>query len=204
MALRGTLTHRKTRRLGNLMHIPACFALGIVESLWHVTGEQAPTGAIGKMSDEDIAMEMFYDGDAPAMILALVQSGFLEANEEHRLIVHDWHIHASNSVRLELMRRGERFADGSPARPNQHLRIEGSTKRTRRRDREESAGGAVTRIQRLLVFKRDKWSCRGCGSTVDLTIDHITPISHGGRTVVDNLQALCRPCNSAKKDKVSQ
>ena len=112
MALRGTLTHRKTRRLGSLLHIPACFALGIIESLWHVTGEQAPTGAIGKMSDEDIAMEMFYDGDAPAMILALVQSGFLEPNEEHRLIVHDWHIHSDDATDNKLSRNGMRYANG--------------------------------------------------------------------------------------------
>ena len=112
MALRGTLTHRKTRRLGSLMHIPACFALGIVESLWHVTGEQAPTGAIGKMTDEDIAMEMFYDGDASAMVLALVQSGFLEPNEEHRLIVHDWHIHSDDATDNKLSRNGMRYANG--------------------------------------------------------------------------------------------
>ena len=112
MALRGTLTHRTTRRLGSLLHIPACFALGIIESLWHVTGEQAPTGAIGKMSDEDIAMEMFYDGDAPAMILALVQSGFLEPNEEHRLIVHDWHIHSDDATDNKLSRNGMRYANG--------------------------------------------------------------------------------------------
>ena len=112
MALRGTLTHRKTRRLGNLMHIPACFALGIVESLWHVTGEQAPTGAIGKMTDEDIAMEMFYDGDASAMVLALVQSGFLEPNDEHRLIVHDWHIHSDDATDNKLSRNGMRYANG--------------------------------------------------------------------------------------------
>jgi hypothetical protein len=54
MALRGTLTHRKIRTLTRILGISPCFALGIVEALWHVTAEQAPAGNIGRMSDADI------------------------------------------------------------------------------------------------------------------------------------------------------
>jgi len=40
--------------------------------------------------------------------------------------------------------------------------------------------------------------CAHCGSDSQLEIDHISPVSRGGRTEPSNLQALCRPCNAKK------
>ncbi|OBU85472.1 hypothetical protein MY55_15935 [Chromobacterium subtsugae] len=37
-----------------------------------------------------------------------------------------------------------------------------------------------------------------CMSSEDLTVDHIKPLSRGGTDDLENLQFLCRPCNSAK------
>lgn len=51
---------------------------------------------------------------------------------------------------------------------------------------------------RLLVFERDEYACRSCGDTRRLTVDHIKPESRGGPTRLDNLQTLCRSCNSRK------
>jgi len=51
---------------------------------------------------------------------------------------------------------------------------------------------------RLLVFKRDEFRCRLCGSERDITIDHIIARSRGGSNDESNLQTLCRRCNSSK------
>lgn len=51
---------------------------------------------------------------------------------------------------------------------------------------------------RVAVYERDGWHCVGCGSTDDLTLDHVHPWSLGGIDAEDNLQTLCRPCNSRK------
>lgn len=51
---------------------------------------------------------------------------------------------------------------------------------------------------RLGIFERDAYRCQLCGEWHDLTIDHIIPKSRGGLTVLDNLQTLCRSCNSRK------
>jgi 5-methylcytosine-specific restriction endonuclease McrA len=52
------------------------------------------------------------------------------------------------------------------------------------------------------VLLRDDFRCRACGFGVEsgahLHIDHIHPVSKGGQTVFDNLQALCSVCNQGK------
>lgn len=48
------------------------------------------------------------------------------------------------------------------------------------------------------VWDRDGWTCKGCGTHVNLTVDHIVPWSAGGSDELDNLQTLCRSCNSRK------
>lgn len=48
------------------------------------------------------------------------------------------------------------------------------------------------------VYERDAYRCVQCGDHHDLTCDHIEPESLGGPTTFDNLQTMCRPCNSRK------
>lgn len=110
MAMRGALTHRKTRRLAKIMGIAQPFALGLMESLWHVTAEQAPTGAIGRLSNQDIADEMFWEGDADDLINALVSSDLLEHHPRFRLIVHNYHKYADQATKRKVERHGLEFA----------------------------------------------------------------------------------------------
>ena len=52
----------------------------------------------------------------------------------------------------------------------------------------------------MRIFRRDGFCCKICGSIDDLTIDHIIPISKDGSDDDDNLQTLCKSCNSRKGD----
>ena len=114
MALRGVLTHRKTRRLARLLDISQSFALGVLEALWHVTAEHQLDGGIGRMSDRDIADEMFYDDDPARLVRALVDSQWLDELAGCRLYVHDWHEHADEQVQGRMLRWTRLFADGTP------------------------------------------------------------------------------------------
>lgn len=51
---------------------------------------------------------------------------------------------------------------------------------------------------RVLVFERDAYRCVTCNGHNDLACDHIIPESKGGPTTFDNLQTMCRSCNSRK------
>jgi 5-methylcytosine-specific restriction endonuclease McrA len=44
--------------------------------------------------------------------------------------------------------------------------------------------------------------CLCCGrSGIELTLDHVLPLSMGGEHSINNAQPLCRSCNSSKNDK---
>lgn len=57
---------------------------------------------------------------------------------------------------------------------------------------------------RYMVLKRDGNRCQICGRTVNdgvkLHIDHIIPVSKGGKTTLSNLRVLCDMCNMGKGD----
>ena len=55
---------------------------------------------------------------------------------------------------------------------------------------------------RLQVYDRDGWRCLHCQSAENLSLDHIHPYSLGGDDTLENLQTLCRSCNSRKGVKV--
>lgn len=44
--------------------------------------------------------------------------------------------------------------------------------------------------------------CANCKSGLDLTMDHVMPLSKGGSNTIDNIQVLCRACNASKGNKV--
>ncbi len=58
-------------------------------------------------------------------------------------------------------------------------------------------GVALTREN---VFKRDGFKCGYCGTTKELTLDHLIPKSKGGKSSWNNLVTACKRCNSRKGD----
>jgi HNH endonuclease len=55
---------------------------------------------------------------------------------------------------------------------------------------------------RAEVPLRDGARCRRCRTAVNLEVDHIIPVSKGGKTEEANLQTLCRRCNRRKWKKL--
>ncbi len=55
---------------------------------------------------------------------------------------------------------------------------------------------------RAAVLVRDGGRCRNCRRAINLEMDHIVPVSKGGKTEESNLQTLCRRCNRRKWKKL--
>jgi 5-methylcytosine-specific restriction endonuclease McrA len=59
----------------------------------------------------------------------------------------------------------------------------------------------VPPVNRREVLRRDHYSCQYCGSTKNLTLDHVIPRSKGGKHSWDNVVIACERCNSRKGDR---
>jgi 5-methylcytosine-specific restriction endonuclease McrA len=60
---------------------------------------------------------------------------------------------------------------------------------------------ARVRFNRKWVFLRDNYTCQYCNETLtpsQCTIDHVVPVSKGGKTTWHNVVTACYPCNNSK------
>ena len=94
---------------------------------------------------------------------------------------------------FEQLQHGLHAAQASRARQS-------TTAALRQRERSLMTSGL-----RVTILKRDDYRCRMCGASAAdgavLHIDHITPVSHDGLTVPENLQTLCQSCNLGKSNR---
>ncbi len=60
------------------------------------------------------------------------------------------------------------------------------------------------RFSRENIYVRDKYICQYCCarfSTKDLTLDHVMPVSKGGKKDWNNIVTACKACNQVKADR---
>lgn len=97
--------------------------------------------------------------------------------EKYKIMVNNW-----RSKNKELLLKSKRLSN--------------SKRRSASKDKIE-----IKEWNSVLEFYGNKCLC--CGRTdLQLTIDHIVPLSKGGKNLVDNVQPLCMPCNSKKGTKI--
>jgi 5-methylcytosine-specific restriction endonuclease McrA len=59
----------------------------------------------------------------------------------------------------------------------------------------------TVRFSKQNVFLRDGYVCQYCGVQLNkktATLDHVLPISHGGKSNFENCTTSCGPCNAVK------
>lgn len=86
------------------------------------------------------------------------------------------------------------------ANPKEWRRIANAAEERRRAAK---AGAGVFVILPRELRRLYNSPCAECGSTDSPTIDHIVPLSRGGRHSVGNLQTLCASCNYSKNSKLT-
>ena len=60
---------------------------------------------------------------------------------------------------------------------------------------------STMRLSKRNVFLRDEYTCQYCGTEVNesaATLDHVHPVSKGGKTTWENSATACKPCNYRK------
>jgi len=115
-------------------------------------------------------------------------------------------IHTDHGVRVLLNDQFRQPASSSIRHENLDRAYD--RRRTRRAEYERHLALSSTPLR----FTVAEWIglCDGYGNkclcckqeNLDLTIDHVIPVSRGGRDSIDNIQPLCRSCNSAKGSKI--
>lgn len=73
----------------------------------------------------------------------------------------------------------------------------------RRRSLRMNNGGTLT-AQDIRMIKTKNTECAICHSAGNLELDHIIPLSLGGRNEPQNIQVLCKHCNSSKQAKLPE
>ena len=188
--------HRKRKRLRSLLG-PG--ATDYLLDLWLATAMNHPDGVLAGMDHMDIALEAGWEDDPDRFVSALVDCGFLETTEEGVYCLHDWVDHQpyvrGAPVRAERARKGALAKWGiDPEEGQEHPQ-------TKRHERlaEARKKGTHTKEQWDSMVGLFEGTCVRCGQTeADLVKDHITPIYQGGSDGIENIQPLCRKCNSSK------
>lgn len=86
-----TLQLLKFKSLKRRLKLRTWQAVGLLESLWLLARQNCRLGDIGRFSNEEIAAEIEWEGDADEMIAILVDVRWLDiAPAPYRLVCHDW------------------------------------------------------------------------------------------------------------------
>lgn len=68
----------------------------------------------------------------------------------------------------------------------------------KRRAQWNNAEGSFTGDEWETLCARYDYKCLACRKKKPLTVDHIKPLDKGGSNYIDNIQPLCKSCNSSK------
>lgn len=106
-----------------------------------------------------------------------------------------------------LLQKSKEWAKNNKERLNARMRRwradnkdKVSVQKNNRRTREGSAKIANEEWAQVLEKYGNK--CLACGrSDVRITMDHVLPLCKGGLNVIENVQPLCKSCNSKKNTK---
>lgn len=186
------------------------FSFDVKGSQWKALGGEGafgfvciPSNAIPALSDAEIVRFVRESARQAELAQAAAYAGNYMTASERELDYHIKYMGEESARRnLELF---EQFADEYVEIAQMASRFRAALERINKR---MEARKRVKTIRRTLskdyttlfyrVGKRDGFKCQHCGSTDDLTLDHIMPAIAGGESKYENLQILCRSCNSRK------
>lgn len=73
--------------------------------------------------------------------------------------------------------------------------------RHKRREMAIKNGNNTLTWRQMQEIKAENPTCKACGASEDISVDHILPLDRGGQNCKENCTVLCRSCNSSKHAK---
>lgn len=138
-------------------------------------------------------------------------AAYREANRERRLAYNAAYREVNRErvrLRNRIDRRERYAANPEPYRQKAREWAKNNVEKVRalyhRRRARQKAGGSFTVAEWRALKKQYHYTCLCCHRQepeIKLAIDHIVPLSRGGKNTIDNLQPLCSSCNSRKYNK---
>lgn len=135
-------THPKLYDLCDRLSCSRPAAIGYLELLWGGTAEHAPAGDVGKFTDGAIARWCDWQGEPSMFVESLAESGWLDASEAYRFVIHDWHEHAPNYVKAKLKKLSSPFL--SALKSTSDPSVEATGERTVERYTEATASATAS------------------------------------------------------------
>lgn len=111
--------------------------------------------------------------------------------------------------RTEIRRKGREYAKEHRKEKREYDKIyskENKDKKNaqwhRRRARIKNSNGNISDNEWIELLRKYDSTCLCCGSKKDICMDHVIPLAKNGEHNINNIQPLCRSCNSKKGAKV--
>lgn len=108
----GTEAKAKFKKLRRRLKLPLWQCIGILEAIWQLTATSQPDGGLGRLTNEDIAASIEYDGDENELVDVLLELGWLDHYGDDpavRFVVHDWADHCPSYIKGNFRRYGIDF-----------------------------------------------------------------------------------------------
>lgn len=126
-----------------------------------------------------------------------IRTGWKRNAEKDKIYSKNYWSKNPEKLKLRNKRKNRRIKEMYPEKHRERKRIYKANRRAYKRQ----SGGRHTLRQIKELYKKQGGKCVNCLSEFEKSgyhIDHIFPISRGGRNDISNIQLLCPPCNIAK------
>lgn len=192
----GWRRHWKRRLLQRRLGAEGVLAL---EDLWAHAAENRPSGDLSGMSVDAIEAACDWSGECGALVRALSDPDLrLLDDDSGNYSLHDWSTHQPWIVTAP--QRHKKSSESAAAKWGNGTN---PNKTRSQRLAEARLKGTHTADQWNALVNFCGKTCVRCGATGgEIVKDHIQPIYQGGSDGIDNLQPLCRSCNSSKGPEV--
>lgn len=169
--------------------------------------------------------DRYKDGKCKACVIARVKDYARRNQAARKEYIRQWRLSKIDEVRADDKKRAAEYRAAHPERRREinkayrERNIEKARAASKawkaankekvtefaaqRRARIVGAGGRLPRgtIKRLMELQKNKCACCHKGISKDRHLDHIIPLSKGGKHEFTNVQLLCPQCNLSKSAK---